>query len=277
MSFALLAVLVAAAPVKIASPAWNVVDIKPELASFYEEQLAQALRAEGFQVTTAADIATLLGAERQKELLGCASTATNCMAELGNALGCEATLTVNLARLGGGFRGLAKLMSSKDGSVLSSVKIDATTEAQLADRLETAAKELARPLRTAAAPQATVKAEAAPEPEPVKVEKPGVTRVAPKFWWLPGAVGLVPAVVGGVLIGVAGGRYESLTTTGSSLAGANFASEGRLFQTVGWVCVTLGAAAVTSSVLWLLLGSTEVQPQLAITPAGASLGLGGRF
>lgn len=52
MPFALLLVL-AAGPVKVASPAWNVVDIKPELAKFYAEQMAQALRNEGFKVTTA--------------------------------------------------------------------------------------------------------------------------------------------------------------------------------------------------------------------------------
>lgn len=273
MPFALLAVIVAAGPLKIASPGWNVVDIKPELASFYAEQMAQALRAEGFTVTTADDIATLLGAERQKELLGCSTSASNCMAELGNALGCDATLTVSLARLGGGFRGTAKLMSSKDASILSSVKIEATSEAQLADRVEAAAKELAKPLRTGAS--ATVSAN---ELEPMKVEKPAMTKVAPKLWWLPGAIGLAPAALGGALLGVAAGTWTELTTKRASSADAEgWVFRGEATQVAGWVFVGLGAAAITGSILWLALGSTEVQPQVAITPSGGSLGLGGRF
>lgn len=110
--------LLAATGPKVASPPWSVVDVKPELAAFYAEQLAQALRNEGLSVTTAADIATLLGAERQRELLGCSSAGGSCMVELANALGCDATLTVNLAKLGSSFRGLARLLSSRDGAVL---------------------------------------------------------------------------------------------------------------------------------------------------------------
>ncbi len=269
MPFALLAVIVAAGPLKIASPGWNVVDIKPELASFYAEQMAQALRAEGFTVTTADDIATLLGAERQKELLGCSTTTSSCMAELANALGCDATLTVSLARLGGGFRGTAKLMSSKDASILSSVKIEATSEAQLADRVEAAAKELVQPFRTGAS---------ATQEQPLRVEKPAVKKIAPKLWWLPGAIGLAPAVLGGALLGVAAGTWSELTTKQASSAdGEGLVFRGEASQTAGWIFVGIGAAAITSSILWLALGSTEVQPQVAITPSGGSLGVGGRF
>ncbi|MFT3710662.1 MAG: hypothetical protein QM817_23820 [Archangium sp.] len=272
MPFALLLVL-AAGPVKVASPAWNVVDIKPELASFYAEQMAQALRAEGLTVTTSDDIATLLGAERQKELLGCASTTTSCMAELANALGCDATLTVNLARLGSSFRGLAKLMSSLDGSIISSVKIEANSEAQLSDRIEGAAKELAKPYRAKGTTPSNAKVEAKPQPV---VETS--TRVAPPLWWVPGAVGIVAGGISALLLGLS---YEKFTTLvnhdGTTADGIAWRDDGKALQGSGIALAAGGGAAIITSVIWLIAGSKDVQPQVAITPHGASLGIAGSF
>lgn len=276
MPFALLVVL-AAAPVKVASPTWNVVDIKPELAKFYAEQMAQALRNEGFQVTTADDIQTLLGAEREKQLLGCSTGSNSCMAELANALGCDATLTVNLARLGNSFRGLVKLMSSSDGSVLSAVKLDANTESQLSDRIDSAAKELAKPFREKLAGLT-------PQPkkvEPVVIAKPaGPTRVAPTGWWIPGAAGVVAGAIGGTLLGLSAGKWNDLNdyqSNASASLGRTWVTEGTVMQVLGFPLVGLGVAAITGSLLWLALGSTEVQPQVTLLSGGAALGVGGRF
>lgn len=250
----LVVTLVSASP-KVASPAWNVVDVKPELATFYAEQLAQALRAEGLTVTTAGDIATLLGAERQRELLGCNDNRSSCMAELASALGCDATLTVNLAKLGSSFRGLARLLSSRDGSVLSAVKIEATSEAALVDRLEAAAKELVAPLLGRPAP---------------------TVRNAPAAWWVPGAAGVVGLGAGAVLIGLAADRH-AIVLGPDAAAAKRAAEEGASFQTAGWVAGSVGLAAVVGSVLWLTLGTTEVTPSVSVSPSGASVSVGGSF
>ena len=264
----LVMVMTAGAP-KVASPAWNVVDVKPELAAFYAEQLAQALRAEGLSVTTASDMATLLGVERQRELLGC-SEGNSCLVELANALGCEATLTVNLARLGSSFRGLAKLMSSRDGSILSSVKIDAANEADLSDKLEAAAKALAGPLKKTGAPVNPV-----PLARESVVAQPG--KVAPKAWWVPGALGVVAVGTGSVLIGLAGGKFSELNRATDSTGAAGLSRDGAAMQTSGWILGGVGLAAVAASVAFLVFGSTDVAPVLTIAPSGALLGLGGHF
>ena len=264
-SLLLVMVMTAGAP-KVASPAWNVVDVKPELAAFYAEQLAQALRAEGLTVTTASDMATLLGVARQRELMGC-SNGSSCLVELANALGCDATLTVNLARLGSSFRGLAKLMSSRDGSILSSVKIDATNEADLSDKLEAAAKALAGPLKKTVEPVLSVT-------EPVAARP---SRVAPKAWWVPGALGVVAAGAGALLISLAAGKFKEITSESNSTQAEIFAREGAGLQTTGWLLGGAGVAAVAASVIWLIAGSTDVQPQLTLAPGGAVLGLGGHF
>ncbi len=263
MTSALIAMLCAVAPPKVASPPWNVVDVKPTLAAFYAEQLAQALRSEGLQVTTADDIGTLLGAERQRELMGC-SNGSSCLVELANALGCDATLTVNLAKLGTAYRGLAKMMSSRDGTVLSSVKIDASSEAELADKLEAAAKVLAGPLKAGTS-------------APVEVVVARPAKAAPKFWWVPGAVGVVGVGAGALLLGLASGKYTELLTKGSAAEGAGFARDGATMQAAGWVAGSVGVAALVGSLAWLVFGSTEVQPQVTLAPGGLSLGLGGQF
>ena len=260
-SLLLLALLSANAP-KIASPAWNVVDVKPELAGFYAEQLADALRGEGFQVTTASDIATILGAERQRQLMGCAA-GDSCMAELANALGCDATLTVNLAKLGNGFRGLAKLMRSSNGKVLSSVRIDASNETELSDKIVAAAKVLAAPLMPESA-------------RPVaEVVKP--TKVAPKFWWIPGAVGLLGAGATTLLFVNAGGKYDELNKKGDAAKAVELVQSGKDQQLAGWVVGSISGAAILGSLAWLIFGSTDVQPQLVFAPGGALLGVGGSF
>jgi hypothetical protein len=251
----LIAVTMLAAAPKVASPPWSTVDVKPELASFYAEQLAQSLRNEGLSVTTAGDIATLLGAERQRELLGCSSAAGSCMAELANALGCDATLTVNLARLGTSFRGLARLLSSRDGAVLSSVTLEARDETELLDRLSGAAKTLAGPL----------------------VVKPASTKVAPSLWWLPGAVGVAGLGASAALLQFAAADHAQLTSTTNSDTAAKARDEGQTLQAAGFIVGGVGAAAVLGSLAWLAFGSTEVQPTVAITPGGATVGVGGKF
>ncbi|MDQ3266258.1 MAG: hypothetical protein M3Y59_21860 [Myxococcota bacterium] len=75
----------ASAGVKVAAPGLTATGVDPRIAAFFSEHLAQQLAHRGLGVTTAAEISTLLGLERQKQLLGCA----DCQVELGNALGVQ--------------------------------------------------------------------------------------------------------------------------------------------------------------------------------------------
>ena len=53
-----------------------------------------------FQVISQQDIATMLGLERQKQLMGCADDSTSCLAELSGALGARFVMSGTLTRLG---------------------------------------------------------------------------------------------------------------------------------------------------------------------------------
>lgn len=251
------AALVSAAPPTVASPEWNAVNVKKELAAFYADTFAEALRQQGLKVVTAQDIATLLGMERQKALLGCDETSASCMAELANALGAEATLVVNVARFDdGSFRGLAKLLSSRDGAVLSSVKLDSRDEKRLLDALEAAAEPLAAVLKPK-----------------VAMEKPAFSR----FWWIPGALGLVGAGVGTALLVDARAQYDAIPTTPTRLEAEGLAEHGKGSQFVGSLALGVGAGLLVTGAVMALWPASPVTPRVALSPQGATMGVGGRF
>lgn len=261
------ALLLGAAP-KVVSPEWNAVNVKKELVTFYADVLADALRKEGLQVVTAQDVATLLGMERQRELLGCNDGANSCMAELASALGCDATLVVNLARFDdGGFRGIAKVISSKTGNTLSSAQLDSRNERTLLDSLESAAKVLAVPFKTTATPVAEVKRDEAPRgPEN-----------ATRFWWLPGAVGLAAGAAGAGLFVASENEYQAIDDKTSYAEAKAAADLGKGLQAGGWVACGVGAALVVTGVVMLVLPKHDVVPTAVVTPNGGALGVGGRF
>lgn len=75
--------------------------VGPEIASALTDAAAAEISARGFfQVVTSRDLQTLIGLERQKQLLGCSEEAGSCLAELGGALGAKVVLSGSVTRLG---------------------------------------------------------------------------------------------------------------------------------------------------------------------------------
>ncbi|HEY0883186.1 MAG TPA: hypothetical protein VGD87_16740 [Archangium sp.] len=99
------------------------VGAEPAQAVALGEAISQELDKRGFfQVMTARDVRTLLGVERQRQLLGC--TETDCTAELAGALGSRFVLQSTLTRLGETFQlSVQMLDSEKAQSVARSVRI----------------------------------------------------------------------------------------------------------------------------------------------------------
>jgi len=72
-----------------------------EIASALTEAAAAEISARGFfQVVTSRDLQTLVGLERQKQLMGCGEASGSCLAELGGALGAKVVLSGSVTRLG---------------------------------------------------------------------------------------------------------------------------------------------------------------------------------
>ncbi|MHB8875016.1 MAG: hypothetical protein ACYC8T_15130 [Myxococcaceae bacterium] len=101
----LLPVLAAApAPVKLASPGFNYVNIDEKTGSLFAEYFARQLEGEGVTVLLPQEIAAVLGLERQKQLLGCADeNGASCLAELAGGLGANGIITGTIGKVGTGF------------------------------------------------------------------------------------------------------------------------------------------------------------------------------
>ncbi|MBL8940255.1 MAG: hypothetical protein JNM69_37255 [Archangium sp.] len=110
----------------------------------------QVSRREFFQVIASADIRTLLGMERQRQLLGCSEESSSCTAELAGALGARFVLSGTLSKLGDAYQlSLQTLDTQKSQPVGRSIRI-ASDVKELADQL----------------PAATAEATGTPAPQP---------------------------------------------------------------------------------------------------------------
>lgn len=166
-------------PVKLALPGLTFVKVDREIAGFFSEHLAQKLTFAGLKVTSSADIAAVLGFERQKALLGCSeAAASNCMIELANALGVDGIVSGSIGKFGDTFQVNLKVISASDGSVLCANSSSAKTEAQVLEKLDLAAASFGRQLRSRFEKGRFVPAEG-PLADAVRLASPGlrITRV----------------------------------------------------------------------------------------------------
>lgn len=252
----LAALALLAAPPKLAQLEWSTVEVKKELASFFSDELARALRREGLTIVTTSDMAAVIGLERQRQLLGCSEG--SCLAELGNAMGCDAVLQVSVARLGDSLRANLKVVKASDGSTLGEAVAEAADERRFVAELERAAGRLASTLLPP--PQVTLRQRAA----------------------IPAIAGGVVFAGGAVLLGLAINASVQLEATlrTSKQAGLPtaeaYARDGKVYQAVGWVGLGVGAAALATALAFYLFGAEPpVRPQLTLAPTGASVGLAG--
>lgn len=264
------AVALAAAPFKGASAGISLSGIPPERGEFYSEFVAQQMAAQGVSVVTPKQIATLLGLERQRELLGCSESATSCIAEMASALGVDGVVMGEAAKLeSGGFQVSLKVVWSRDGRPLIVFTGRATDEGGLLDVMGKGAQLMARDLTEGD----WVRLTTAPASHSITPSSP--TKIA----------GLTLLGVGAVFTGVGvlgfvrSGNIAQQLGAGSFLSrdeAVAVASEGKVMQTMGFVGLTVGAACLVSGALLTLLGfSGDVRPVAWLSPQSVGLGWAG--
>ncbi|MBM4778517.1 MAG: hypothetical protein GQE15_12515 [Archangiaceae bacterium] len=152
----ILAMVVALSLTAAEKPKLAVLDLQvsgaaPEEGTALTDAITQQVsKREFFQVIASADIRTLLGMERQRQLLGCAEDSTSCTAELAGALGARFVLSGTLSKLGDAYQlSLQTLDTQKSQPVGRSIRIASDV------------KELAEQL-----PWATAEATGTPVPQP---------------------------------------------------------------------------------------------------------------
>ena len=138
MTSALLLTLLTAAPFKLAAPVVSYVGVDEKTGAVYLDYFSQQLGSHpGLSVVTSGELSSLMGLERQKELLGCATS--ECSAELAGALGVDALVTGSIARAAGGYVINLKIIRARDGSALGIYSTRVATEAALFDYLKSSA------------------------------------------------------------------------------------------------------------------------------------------
>ena len=240
------AVLLASPAPKVVIPEWTRVQVSAELSTFYAAHLAKELRVQGLQVITADELSTLLGLERQKQLLGCSDDAASCFAELGNALGCDGTVVVSLAQLDDTLQANLKVLSSSTGAVLAETSVEASSQRKLLSELSDAAIVLARAFVPATPPA----------PASATAQVSALRRGA----LIPALGGAALGVFGAVAIGVSKNDFDRLNNplaVQTYDAATQLERSGRAFQVSSWAAFAVAATCLAVAAVMFLWGSAK--------------------
>ncbi len=263
-SLLLLAVLVGASPEAPSGlPRLVVLDLsaaggvaRDEAASFSEQVTAEVAARGFFQVVSSRDIATLLGLERQKALLGCSDAAAACMTELTGALDARYVMSGTVSRVGENFQ-------------LSVQTLDARSAQPLGRSLR-----IARSLDELRRAVPFLVAESTGTPRP-----PAPSRVLPISLLVAGGA----AVVAGGVVGFNALTREAVANAelarGDSQRGTlqplgYYRDEARAvsaYKTVSAAALGLGAALVVTGALLMPKDPSETGVALVPTANGAAL------
>ncbi|MBL8936890.1 MAG: hypothetical protein JNM69_20185 [Archangium sp.] len=279
MTSSLLSLVLVVAPIQLASVGFTSVKVSKPLVASFEETFALRLSQGGrVRVTTPRDVVTVLGVERQRQLLGCADDSTSCLAELAGALGSEGIVMGEVAQVGRVLQLTIKVLSPGGKPLYSTLRRVKGEEAMLLE-LDAVALEAVEALSAVLRPvKAVVEAPPVKQPEVVRTPAeppPPSPSVGP---WVVMGVGGAVAIAGGVLQGLAVADFNRLANHSATVeAPAALRDEGKLKQVFGLSLLGAGGAAVIAGALWLALGNSTVAPTAWLTGAGAGFGLVGAW
>jgi hypothetical protein len=205
-------------------------------------------------VVTADDLAQLVGIERQKALLGCDEAATLCITELANALGTDGVLVGSITRSEDSYLAVVKILRQSNARVWWSASGRMKGEGALLDWLD----EQASAAVDAIAPRSPL-------------------RAGPLIL---GGGALVSLGIGAAFLAIANTSSLQAVRTATDEPTLKAALDaGRTQSTVGVVLVSVGGAALATSIIWLGLPPGDTKPNVAFVPTqnGAFAVVGGRW
>lgn len=270
------------------------------LASLGDIVAVEMARDDAVQVISAADIANMVGFERQKQLLGCDETQSACLAEIGGALGVEYIVSTQVGRIGSTTVLSLSLISAGRARPLHRFAVELDSEDRLVAEARRGAAELrVKLLRVvgapapaiAAAPPAARPEQAAPPAErtaPSPASRRGRLDAAPVaegpgagagriVGWTACAAGLVG---GAVLVGTGWATksaYDDGVRSGVATVSWTSAQNARLRAGIG---SGLAGVSIAGAVLLLVLGtssSSTASIDLVPRPDGAMVAVGGEI
>lgn len=254
--------------------------VNPKFVNIMTEILATEIEALGVyeNVIAGRDIATMVGFERQREMIGCDHA--ECLVELGGALGVDRLVSGHIAKLGETFVVQIKLINITEQK--TEARVYQTVKGQediLIQTIKDSVGKLVPPsvakpvsgvaLNPPSAPNASTKST---HSHAHSSTGPGV---AP---WLLMGLGAVGVGVGAVFGATAQSTLDEINdpnATGTQLLVADGKSSA-LMANVGF---GVGAAAGITGLLWYLLGSSAEDSHAAVLSFDDGLGMafGGQF
>lgn len=286
--------VLAAGPVKLAAPGLTYVGLEEKRGEAYVEFFADQLREQGLDVTTRSQIAAVLGFESQRQLLGCSDSSQACLAELAGALGVDGLITGSLNRTSrGAFVVTLTVVGALDGRTVASASHRAGDEDGLYDFLVRFSRENGKRITSALSAGAQRRASPTPvqdapavkgaptptrvvEPAPPAALQPAPARLAspgPSFHpgWLVAGAGVVSAIAGGVVFGLAARRHGEIVEGDPAIRDRTGLVEevGKVQgqQTLSAILVGAGVAVAGGGTGWALLS----QPRLALSSHSATV------
>jgi TolB-like protein len=239
----------------------------PQLEALLSEvALTEAASFRGLDTIGRSDITSLLGFERERQLLGC-SQDTSCLAELGGALGVDYLLIGSVGRVGTLLRLDLKLVEARRARVLGRSGVSLQDKAELlVEATQNGVRALLRQL-TPEAPLARPSGLAGPSRWPAWVTL-GV-----------GGAALAAGLTAGVM---AKTEYDQLKRSRTDLDYADtYASRSsriRRLSVASDVLVPVGLVGVgVGGWLWWRSRPPPVTVRVSATPGGAGLILAGEF
>jgi hypothetical protein len=191
-------------PVKLGALGLSGLGIPADKLQYYSDHLAQQLSVSGVRVITQAELAALIGLERQKELLGCANDSGTCTAEITAALGVDGIVTGSLGFHGDEFQLDIKVVATGDKPPLSVYSQRGATRSLL-DEIDLAAWQVAidvlHVLRPGTPPP--------PKPAPVVRGASALRHLA----WIPVTASFLVALVSAPFFSAAKSDHDLLTYT----------------------------------------------------------------
>lgn len=259
----------AAKSFQVAFPALTLINVGSKEDPF-TPVLAQQLGYHGIRALTPGDMQSILGLERQRQLVGCNDA--KCGVELASALGAEAVLNGSVTRAGKSYLLTVRVLAANDASTLAEASTESDDLERFLGTFGAVAEQLSRQLST--------KLGLNLQDTSVEVVQ-GASRVK-RLSWLP-----LIATAGGVALGTAfaiksNSSYATLTTPSATPLSAkvadDLASSGRSQQTISWVSFGVAVAGAAGAACMFLLGGDEVvRAQASITPGGAGLVFSGEL
>ncbi len=259
--------------------------LKALAESVSEQILTELGHVRSLDLVGTSDMATMVGLERQKAMMGCGEQSSECMAEISSALGAPWVLTGTLGRAGKATRIDLKLIRARDGRATYRDGRNFNEESETFDLVTAMLKGLVAELGATSDATAAPAMPGATTPAPVD-SAPTISQPGPPLRWQPWATvgaGGVALVVGGVVAGLAVQDALALQVPGSmasrdGLAAERLGNSANARVAAGSVVAGLGVAALAGGLAWALLGQPGGSgAAVVVAPSGVTVAWGGAW